>query len=563
MNPSNALRYAATALIAVTLGGSISAATLREVDFDNHGDGTYTKSLMSGDFAGTWENGLSEGRGIIVAAPDAYSGKSLRIEYPADKYGSNESGAQWKGVFASSDSVYLEYKVKFEAGFDFVKGGKLPGVCGGDCNSGSIIPDGTDGWSARFMWRADGRLSLYLYHMDQPDDYGHYIDVDAPTFTPGTWYTIRQFVKLNSPGNADGVIKVWVNDQLGLTRSNLRFRTTSSLQIDRLFFSTFFGGSTAEWAPSKDEYVFFDDFKVYNDGGGTGPVNGTTTLIDDFEDGVSRRSIWNGIWYAFDDSSNGGKSTITVTMNDVGGYDNTVSQFVDYTLDKGDYAYDPFVGIGLYLTYEKEAYDISQSTGIRLRHKGGNNSVILRIETPSVAAEPKSPFHRVTIPATTEWDVFEANWEQFLQPAWSGVVPSDLDLTQVSKISIQIRGDRYAAAPETGSFAVDNIELLGTVESPNPVRHHVMSPAANTAGLSAELTPEGHVRISNLPVGARQLGLALHSLSGELLHRATLSGSSAGSVTVQLPGSARAAGLSLLSVTIDGARSVQRLPLTR
>jgi hypothetical protein len=50
----------------------------------------------------------------------------------------------------------LSYYVRFSENFDFVKGGKLPGLFGGVGNSGGEIPDGTDGFSTRFMWRRNG-----------------------------------------------------------------------------------------------------------------------------------------------------------------------------------------------------------------------------------------------------------------------------------------------------------------------------------------------------------------------------------------------------------------------
>lgn len=51
--------------------------------------------------------------------------------------GPGETGTQWptsleefEGLEAQYDSLYLRYYVKFEEGFDFVKGGKLPGLMG-------------------------------------------------------------------------------------------------------------------------------------------------------------------------------------------------------------------------------------------------------------------------------------------------------------------------------------------------------------------------------------------------------------------------------------------------
>jgi hypothetical protein len=59
--------------------------------------------------------------------------------------------------------VRLEYEVFFPKGFPWVKGGKLPGLAGGDggkCGGGE---HSNDCWSARLMWRANGAGEAYLY----------------------------------------------------------------------------------------------------------------------------------------------------------------------------------------------------------------------------------------------------------------------------------------------------------------------------------------------------------------------------------------------------------------
>ena len=41
-----------------------------------------------------------------------------------------------------------------------------------------------------------------------------------------------------------------------------RFRDVASLQIDQMNSTTFFGGGSSDWATSKDEVAFFDDFRI-------------------------------------------------------------------------------------------------------------------------------------------------------------------------------------------------------------------------------------------------------------------------------------------------------------
>lgn len=63
----------------------------------------------------------------------------------------NASGDAW-------ESMMVSYEVAFDEGFDWVKGGKLPGLRGGSANgcSGGSQADGSDCFSTRIMWRTDG-----------------------------------------------------------------------------------------------------------------------------------------------------------------------------------------------------------------------------------------------------------------------------------------------------------------------------------------------------------------------------------------------------------------------
>ena len=58
-------------------------------------------------------------------------------------------------------NVTLEYSVFIDKDFDFVKGGKLPGLYGGHmgCSGGDIA---NECFSTRLMWRPDGAGELYL-----------------------------------------------------------------------------------------------------------------------------------------------------------------------------------------------------------------------------------------------------------------------------------------------------------------------------------------------------------------------------------------------------------------
>jgi hypothetical protein len=243
------------------------ADILFSIPLDTAPEGPYSHEAWKKDWPTvTWNNGL-ENRVSIVGGKDAFAGRSLRVLYPKDGVGPEEGGAQWNLKLRESyPEVYCSYMVRFAPGFDFVKGGKLPGLAGGKANTGGRKPDGNDGWSARIMWRPDGKAVQYVYHADQQTIYGDdlvwKLDGKPVVFVPGTWHHVETRVVMNTPGKKDGIIQSWFDGKPALDRQDLRFRNIDTFAIDLFYFSTFFGGAGKDWAASKDEYVYYDNFMI-------------------------------------------------------------------------------------------------------------------------------------------------------------------------------------------------------------------------------------------------------------------------------------------------------------
>jgi hypothetical protein len=207
-------RAFAPALLLVA-GGSVASAatTVRFVDFQSRSAGTYTQSLANQDFTNVgWSNGLNEGRGKIVAYSNG--GKVLQAKFPAGGY-STSSGFQFNPPYAGRDEYYMDYRIKFEGNFDWKKGGKIPGLGGGTNPTGGTYS--ASGFSARLMWRENGRGVIYLYWNEQNtrgnpsgQQYGQDFDLGL-TFARDTSYYITQRVKLNTAGQRNGILQVWIN----------------------------------------------------------------------------------------------------------------------------------------------------------------------------------------------------------------------------------------------------------------------------------------------------------------------------------------------------------------
>jgi len=250
-----------------TIGCSgLPASVIYCNDFDDDPLGNYSASTLGADWgAPPWNNGVTDGRVSIVSGADAFSGRSLRVAYPQGAVGPAAGGAQWEmPISGNHTELFLSYRVRFAAGFGFVLGGKLPGLVGGTVPSGGNKPNGTDGFSARMMWRQGGKAVQYMYYMDQVSNYGDDFNWNLngqELFQPGQWHQVEHRIKMNTPGVADGIVEGWFDGTKALSRTNMRFRASGgSFVIDGLYFSTFFGGNTADWEPTRNETVDFDDF---------------------------------------------------------------------------------------------------------------------------------------------------------------------------------------------------------------------------------------------------------------------------------------------------------------
>lgn len=230
--------------------------------------GKYTESQLDLDFGShIWSEGLKEGRATIVDDSDPKRGKVLRVLYPSSGVTSKQSGVSWRiPLEGNFESIYISYKVKFDKDFIFAKGGKLPGLMGGNYSSGLRRSDGKTGFSVRMMWFENGRITFYVYHTNQMNDEGDIMEWrsngKAISFQPEVWYRIGEKVVMNTPGKNDGMIYGWIDGKLCFKKTHINFRNVNKYSVDSLFFSTFFGGHTADYKSPKDQYAFFDDILI-------------------------------------------------------------------------------------------------------------------------------------------------------------------------------------------------------------------------------------------------------------------------------------------------------------
>jgi len=206
------------------------------------------------------------------------SGGGVDIKFPAGSYSPSEGPVVGGIGLETKHKIYntaiMKYSVFFPAGFNFVHGGKLPGLYGGyPCGGGNVA---NDCFSMRIMWRDYGQGELYLYAKrdeqdqticDRPGNYcgaefGWSLNTGAFSFLPGAWTEIEERVVMNTPGVQNGILSIKVNGVERIRYNNLVFRGRNypNLVVDGMMVQTFFGGGSEWWATPSTQWIKFRDF---------------------------------------------------------------------------------------------------------------------------------------------------------------------------------------------------------------------------------------------------------------------------------------------------------------
>ncbi len=80
-----------------------------------------------------------------------------------------------------------------------------------------------------------------------------------PGLANNRWYCIEQYVKMNTPGKNDGVLRGWVDDNLVFEKTDVRMRDVDKLKIETVWINVYHGGT---WTARNDQHLFIDDVTI-------------------------------------------------------------------------------------------------------------------------------------------------------------------------------------------------------------------------------------------------------------------------------------------------------------
>lgn len=186
-----------------------------------------------------------------------------KVTYPKGSYKPSSSPRWWAGFIyhtgVKRSEATLSYDITLKENFDFVKGGKLPGLCSGNCFRSDATSE--EWFSLNFIWKQGGELYTVSKWPNGTTTYGNEAE-KIFTLEAGKKYNIRFSIELNTPWKSDGVLKVYVNNTEIYSHNTMLLRNSENITIDALLFSTFFGGSDKSWATPVDTAITFNNFQI-------------------------------------------------------------------------------------------------------------------------------------------------------------------------------------------------------------------------------------------------------------------------------------------------------------
>jgi hypothetical protein len=198
--------------------------------------------------------------------------KSMRITVNKNSnHGSSLSYRFAKAGMEEPSELYARYYLRFDDSWKTIKGGgKLPGAAGkyGKGGWGGRRSNGKNGWSARMTfkrsWAGDDYVDIgyYTYYADMPKKYGSNMrwNIDnRGTLEKNRWYCIETYVRLNTPGEHDGILRGWVDGYLAMEKDDIMFRTIPDLRVEEFWLAVFYGGG---WRAPKNMSLYIDNLAL-------------------------------------------------------------------------------------------------------------------------------------------------------------------------------------------------------------------------------------------------------------------------------------------------------------
>lgn len=117
------------------------------------------------------------------------------------------------------------------------------------------------------------------------DTYGFECGIGTPGLINNKWYLVELRIKMNTPGQANGVMQAWLDGELRYNKTNANFRNVghNNVGIRQAWFDVFAGGDDV--GMKEDMYIMFDQMVVSTaarPGPWTGDIRGNVLAVNGY-----------------------------------------------------------------------------------------------------------------------------------------------------------------------------------------------------------------------------------------------------------------------------------------
>ncbi len=190
------------------------------------------------------------------------------------------------------EEVYFQYRLRFGQGWrgGSTQSGKLPGIASDTtvAGNGGGTANGKNGWSFRGLFVGEPfspaspynsnngvvPIGWYTYNPDQVAQ-NQIFGLHVPWTGRGSLgllevgkdYWIDQYVKVNTPGQRDGIVRAWINGQLAYERTDhvMRdlppYQVAGNLGINKIWMTFLHGGDILP-LPTKTLRTYWSDWTI-------------------------------------------------------------------------------------------------------------------------------------------------------------------------------------------------------------------------------------------------------------------------------------------------------------
>jgi hypothetical protein len=209
----------------------------------------FSSGFESGNFS-EWDGGLETSLSVSTANPyvGTYSARSESVigrgtDNYKDKYFGDHPSYGGEPV----SEFYIRFYFKMDTGYDFgSEGYHKIAIVNFEDNQGlrryqiviNVNSANNQYVLENFAWAANGSFDHDVGGMLQ--------NVGSPaTVDFGSWQDLKFYIKANTPGQSDGIVRMWVNNSLKLEYTNSYMRENTNFNPNQFILSDYNPGDTS------------------------------------------------------------------------------------------------------------------------------------------------------------------------------------------------------------------------------------------------------------------------------------------------------------------------------